>query len=126
MVPRWRGSPWLVLAGAGAGWLLARCAVAVIARLGEYPLAQMSVSLAVPYASFIVADAVLHASGVIAVVAAGLTVNNAAPGRMSPPAYRKLTDTWDLLAYWAGSMIFMLAAILIPRLLSTCGPAISG
>jgi CPA1 family monovalent cation:H+ antiporter len=110
--------PWLVGAGALLGWVLARCAVALMARLGEYPLGQISVSLAVPYASFIIADGLFHASGVIAVVAAGLTVNMAAPGRMSPPAFAKLTDTWDLLAYWSGSLIFMLAAILIPRLLA--------
>ena len=42
---------------------------------------------------------------------------------MSPPAFAKLTDTWDLLAYWAGSLIFMLAAILIPRLLADLRPA---
>ena len=36
--------------------MLARLAVALIARLGEYPLAQMSISLAVPYASFMIAD----------------------------------------------------------------------
>jgi CPA1 family monovalent cation:H+ antiporter len=114
--------PWLVIAGAAAGWLLARLAVALIARLGEFPLAQLSISLAVPYASFIIADELLEASGVVAVVAAGLTVNNAAPGRMSPPAFRKLTDTWDLLAYWAGSLIFMLAAILIPRLVADLRP----
>ena len=74
--------PWLVGAGALLGWVLARCAVALMARLGEYPLGQISVSLAVPYASFIIADGLFHASGVIAVVAAGLTVNMAAPGRM--------------------------------------------
>ena len=78
-------------------------------RLGEYPLGQLSISLAVPYATFILADEILHASGVIAVVAAGLTVNLAAPGRMSPPAFAKLRETWDLLAYWSGSLIFMLA-----------------
>ncbi|MCA3509386.1 MAG: cation:proton antiporter [Rhodobacter sp.] len=110
--------PWLVAAGALLGWALARGAVALMARLGEYPLGQISVSLAVPYAAFILADEMIRASGVIAVVAAGLTVNMAAPGRMSPPAFAKLTDTWDLLAYWSGSLIFMLAAILIPRLLA--------
>jgi monovalent cation:H+ antiporter, CPA1 family len=112
-----------VLAAAISGWVLARLAVEVIALLGEYPLGQMSISLAVPYASFMLADHVLHASGVIAVVAAGLTVNITAPGRMSPPAFAKLTDTWDLLAYWSGSLIFMLAAILIPRLLANLQPS---
>ncbi len=116
------GFPWLVVAGAAVGWFIARLAVTLIARMGEYPLGQLSISVAVPYATFIIADSLLEASGVIAVVAAGLTVNMAAPGRMSPPAFSKLRDTWDLLAYWSGSLIFMLAAILIPRLLADLQP----
>ncbi|MCF1710148.1 cation:proton antiporter [Tabrizicola sp. J26] len=113
--------PWLVLGGGLAGWIIARLAIWLMSRIPDYPLGQISVSLAIPYASFLVADDVIHASGVIAVVAAGMTVNLVAPGRMSPPAFTKLSDTWDLLAYWAGSLIFMLAAILIPRLLSGLG-----
>ena len=58
------------------------------------------------------------ASGVIAVVAAGLTLNLAAPGRLTPQAWSRLSETWDVLAYWAGALIFILAAILIPRFLS--------
>jgi len=116
------GFPFLVGAGIATGWIVARGAVALIARLEEYPLGQVSLSLAVPYASFLIADEVLNASGVIAVAAAGMTVNLTAPGRMSPPAYAKLVDTWDLLAYWAGSLIFVLAAILIPRTLEALRP----
>jgi CPA1 family monovalent cation:H+ antiporter len=116
------GFPYLVLGGASLGWLIARVAVMLIARMPDYPLGQVSVSLAVPYAAFLLADSVLGASGVIAVVAAGMTVNLTAPGRMSPPAFAKLSDTWDLLAYWAGSLIFVLAAILIPRLLEVLRP----
>lgn len=111
------GFPWLMLGGAATGWFIARLAVTLMARLGEYPLGQISVSVAVPYATFVIANDLLSVSGVVAVVAAGLTVNLAAPGRLSPPSYQLLRDTWDLLAYWAGSLIFMLAAILIPRLL---------
>ncbi len=115
------GFPWLVLGGGAAGWLVARLAVWLMAKVADYPLGQISISLAIPYAAFLIADELIHASGVIAVVAAGMTVNLVAPGRMSPPAFTKLSDTWDLLAYWAGSLIFMLAAILIPRLLSGLG-----
>ncbi len=116
------GFPFLVAAGIATGWIVARAAVALIGRLEDYPLGQISVSLAVPYASFLIADEALHASGVIAVVAAGMTVNLTAPGRMSPPAFAKLEETWDLLAHWAGSLIFVLAAILIPRMMENLRP----
>lgn len=109
--------PFAILAGAAVGLLIGRLAVAVLGRLQGYGPGQVSVSLAVPYASFLVADLLVGASGVVAVVAAAMTVNLLAPGRMSPPALAQLRDAWGLLAYWAGSLIFVLAAILIPRLL---------
>lgn len=110
--------PWLLFGGAAFGWLVARIGVQLIGWLGEYPLGQISVSFALPYVSFILTDELLQASGVVAVVAAGLTLNVAAPGRMTPPALQKLRETWELLAYWSGGLIFMLAAILIPRLMA--------
>jgi CPA1 family monovalent cation:H+ antiporter len=89
----------------------------VLARLPGYPLAQISITIALPYLGFIAAEQLAGASGVVAVVAAGLGVNFMAPGRMPPQTLVKLRDTWDLLAYWAGGLIFVLAALLIPKLL---------
>jgi CPA1 family monovalent cation:H+ antiporter len=91
--------------------------VQVIRRLAAFPLGQISLSIALPYLTYVLAENVLGVSGVVAVVAAGLALNYAAPGALSPPAWAKMKDTWDLLAYWAGSLIFILAALLIPRLL---------
>jgi CPA1 family monovalent cation:H+ antiporter len=109
--------PVLLIGGAALGWVLAATAVQLMRALGAYPLSQLSVSLALPYLTYVIAEDMAGVSGVVAVVAAGLTVNYAAPGALSPPAREKLRDTWDLLAYWAGSFIFVLAALLIPRLL---------
>lgn len=109
--------PGLILGGAVTGWVVARLAMAVIGRIGGWPLAQISISIALPYAAFLAADQLLHASGVVAVVAAGMTLNYLAAGRMSPPAAERMRDAWDLLAYWAGSLIFVMAALLIPRLM---------
>ncbi|HMO73324.1 MAG TPA: cyclic nucleotide-binding domain-containing protein, partial [Paracoccaceae bacterium] len=54
--------------------------------------------------------------GVVAVVVAGMTVNLLAPGRLSPPSLARLREIWDVMAYWAGGLIFVLAALLIPKL----------
>jgi len=110
--------PWLIVGGGLTGWFAGRLALAALARLGQHPLGQMSLSVAVPYLVFLLAETLLGASGVVAVVGAGLALNFHAPGQLSPPARSKLQDTWDLLAYWAGGMIFVLAALLIPGLLA--------
>ena len=103
--------------GALAGFAVAGGTVAVMERLRSHQLAQMSISLALPYASYILAEQVLHVSGVIAVVAAGATLNITAPARLTPVNWAYLRETWELLAHWAGSLVFILAALLVPRLL---------
>ncbi len=114
--------PWLVVGGALVGWLAARVVLSGLKRLADHPLGQISVSVALPYLVFILAETVLRTSGVIAVVAAGLTLNYLAPGKLSPPAVKKLRDTWDMLGYWAGGLIFVLAALLIPQLMAAARP----
>ncbi|MFU1479461.1 cation:proton antiporter [Roseovarius sp. C7] len=109
--------PLLIAGGAITGWLSARVAVWVMALFSRHELAQISVSVALPYLAYIGAEQLVGASGVIAVVAAGLTLNLVAPGRLPPQAWTSLRELWDVLAHWAGALIFILAALLIPRLL---------
>ncbi len=115
--------PGTIVLGALIGWAIGRAAVAVMGAMIAWPMAQVTLSLAIPLATFLIADQGFHASGVVAVVAAGMTVNFLAPGRLSPNALTQLREVWDLLAYWAGSFIFVLAAILIPKLVPDLRPA---
>lgn len=112
------GFPWLLIGGAAVGWGAGWGTVALIHRLPDHPLAQVSITVALPFLAYLLADTVLAVSGVVAVVGAGLAVNFLAPGRLAPPVLAKLRDTWDLLAYWAGGLIFVMAALLVPRLLA--------
>ncbi len=109
--------PVLIGGGALTGWIAARIAVWLMAMFGRHELALISVSVALPYLAYIGAEQSVGASGVIAVVAAGLTLNLVGPGRLPPQAWLNLREVWDLLAHWAGALIFILAALLIPRLL---------
>ncbi|MFN3970589.1 MAG: cation:proton antiporter [Gemmobacter sp.] len=108
--------PFVIVAGAAVGWGLGRIAVALMGRMTAYPLGQVTISLALPFGTYLLADRIVGASGVVAVVAAGMTLNFMAPGRLSPPALAQLRAAWDLMAYWAGGLIFVLAALLVPKL----------
>ncbi|QDL94435.1 cyclic nucleotide-binding domain-containing protein (plasmid) [Paroceanicella profunda] len=110
--------PFLILGGAGTGYLVARAGVMLVALVGRHRLAQVSITVAIPYLTYIVTERLLGASGVTAVVVSGLTMNLLGPGRLSPVTWTYLREVWDLLAHWAGSLIFVLAALLIPRFLS--------
>ncbi|MCA1777491.1 MAG: cation:proton antiporter, partial [Loktanella sp.] len=109
--------PVLIAGGAVVGWLAARLAIWIMALFNSHELAQISISVALPYLTYIGAEQSIGASGVIAVVAAGLTLNLTGPGRLPPQTWVNLRELWDVLAHWAGALIFILAALLIPRLL---------
>ncbi|MDB6180246.1 cation:proton antiporter [Paracoccus fistulariae] len=111
--------PVLFAGGMLAGWGVARVAIWIMAMFSRFELAQTSISVAVPYLAYVVAEHALGASGVIGVVVAGLTMNILGPARLSPTYWERLRAVWGLLAHWAGAMIFVLAALLIPRLLDT-------
>ena len=104
--------------GIAIGWIMARAALTCMRLMDAWPMAQLSFSIAVPYATYVLADHVFHASGVVAVVVAGMTLNWVGPGRLAPAVWTNLREVWDLLAHWAGALIFVMASLLIPRLLA--------
>ncbi|MCE8457900.1 cation:proton antiporter domain-containing protein, partial [Rhodovulum sulfidophilum] len=71
--------PVLVAGGVLAGWIAARVALWIMALVARFELAQITVSVALPYLAYIVAEQIVGASGVIAVVTAGLTLNLTGP-----------------------------------------------
>ena len=109
--------PLLMIGGAAVGMVIGRIAVWVMCLVARFELALISISVALPYLAYIVAEQVAGVSGVIAVLGAGLALNLIGPGRLPPQSWVALREVWDLLAHWSGALIFILAAILIPRLL---------
>ncbi len=104
------------------GVVAARLAAASLPLLHGDRAAEMTLTLALPYLVFILGEQQLHVSGVVAVVAAGVTFGSTALARMSPFNWTFLNELWEQLAFWAGSFIFILAAILVPTLLVDVGP----
>ncbi len=111
--------PVLIIGGALTGWVATRMALWLMSLLVHYDRAIISVSVALPYMAYIIAEQTIGASGVIAVVTAGLTLKLAGPSRIPPISWAYLIETWGLLAHWAGALIFILAALLIPRMLES-------
>src|SRR5208282_3832243 len=74
------------------------------------------------YLAFIAAERLFHVSGVVAVLASGMTVGAFGRTRIGPDNWTFLTDLWEQIAFWAHSLVFLLASILIPRLLFDVRP----
>ena len=109
--------PILLFGGVIVGWIAARIAIWVMTLFARFELAVISVSIALPYLAYIIAEQSVGASGVIAVVIAAMTLQLVGPRRLPPATWINLREVWDLLAHWAGALIFILAALLIPRML---------
>jgi CPA1 family monovalent cation:H+ antiporter len=107
--------------GIAAGYVGARLILVLMRRLLDLRLAQVTLTLALPYFVYIVAEHRLDVSGVVATVTAGLVMSSVGQPRMSPADWRFLHDVWEQLAFWASSLIFILASLLVPRMLERVG-----
>lgn len=95
----------------------ARLMLYMIAVLGNAPAAETTLTVALPYIVYIVCDEILGVSGVVATAAAGLTLSLYGPSTFRPQTWRFLNELWQQMVFWAGSLVFVLASMLIPRLL---------
>ncbi len=114
--------PQLIFGGVATGWFIARVIVYLMTLFPNHEHAQITLSVTLPYFAYVVAEQLIGASGVIAVVAAGLTLNVLGSRRVEPVAWSSLKEVWEILAYWAGALIFILAALFIPRFLEGVQP----
>ena len=105
------------LGGLLLGFVLARAAMFVLPRLGESEAAIASITVALTYFSFVVADRYLHVSGVVSTVMAALTVAAYGPTHLHPHQWQSLKRLWEQLEFWASCLIFVLASMLAANVL---------
>jgi CPA1 family monovalent cation:H+ antiporter len=105
------------LGGLLLGFVLARGAMFVLPRLGDSIEAIASVTVALTYISFVLADRYLHVSGVVATVMAALTVAAYGPTHLHPHQWTALRHLWAQLEFWASCLIFVLASMLAATVL---------
>ncbi|MFZ0600048.1 MAG: cation:proton antiporter [Roseiarcus sp.] len=103
--------------GAALGLLAGRALLQLIPWTRDDRLAEATLTVALPYLVFIVAERLLHVSGVVAVLCSGLTVSAFGRSRITPYNWSFITDLWAQIAFWAHSLVFVLASILVPKLL---------
>lgn len=107
--------------GIVVGYLLGKLLIVVIRWIDNIKAAETTLTLAAPYVVFIVCDQVLDVSGVVAVVTLGLCMSAWGKTAFTPENWQHLHNVWDQIAFWAGSLVFILAAILVPKLIPQVG-----
>ena len=112
----------LLFVGGGVfGYIAGRLLLWSMRYVSGDRLAEATLTLAFAYFSFVAAERLFHVSGVVAVLTAGLTLSALGASRITPGNWSFLSELWEQIAFWARSLIFVLAAMLVPRLLADIG-----
>ena len=99
------------------GYAMAKIAGWLISHLRGVAVTEITISVAFAYLIFVLGQAYLGVSGIIAVVTAAMVFASDVRTRVSPGTWGPLLTTWKQLEFWATSLIFVLAAMLAPRML---------
>jgi len=102
--------------GVAVGYFGARLIVAMLRWLLDMRLAQVTLTLALPYLVYLISEEEIGVSGVVAAVTAGLVMSDVGQAKMAPGDWRFLHEVWEQLAFWASSLIFILASLRVPRM----------
>ncbi len=105
------------LGGALVGAVVGRLAALVIGRLDQGGPAEITISVALAYLAYAIADSYFGFSGVVAVVVAGLIFGGVGRTRLATHEWAGVTAIWSQLGFWGSSLIFVLASMLVPKTL---------
>ncbi len=107
---------YLTFAGIGSGLILARIVEWFEHRIDDGPI-EIAVSILVPYAAYLTAEAI-HASGVLAVVAAGLYLGRKSSEFFSPGVRLQAQAVWNSLTFILNGFVFVLIGLQLPFVLA--------
>lgn len=124
---------WLALAGVAVGvavTLAINLAKGWISRRwGEDVGAQILISLLTPFAAYLLAEE-LHASGILAAVAAGITMSFSEQGALRSQSLAttriRRAVVWDAVQFTANGVIFVILGEQMPSILSRAAEVVAG
>jgi Na+:H+ antiporter len=98
------------------GYLAARAVCAVLHLVNEHPVAEVTLTVCLAYTIYIVGDVYLKVSGVVATVTAALVIGSIGRSHLSAEGWNRLQAVWNQIEFLASTLIFVLAATMIPHL----------
>ena len=113
---------WLAIGGTAIGvgvtWIASVAKNWVSRHFGEETGSQILISLLIPFGSYLLAEH-LHCSGILAAVAAGITMSYVEQSGQALPITRvRRSAVWDLVQFTASGIIFVLLGEQLPQLVT--------
>jgi len=106
---------WLTIAGIVVGLLVGQLVAWLERWVNDGPV-EIALSLVVPYAAYLLAEA-MKGSGVIAVVVCGLFVSRRSSNFFSPGVRLQAVAVWDALEFLLNGLVFVLIGLQLPYVL---------
>ena len=101
----------LFVGGFLTGWLLGVITGYLLAAVESDPFIEITLTTVLAYVSFLLAEELLHVSGVMATVGAGLVMSSWGRMKVSPSVRNYLEHFWEYLSFIANALIFLLVGI---------------
>lgn len=106
---------WVVSFGLFIGLVLGWLALVWIGKVFNDPMIEITLSIAVAYLVFYIAEHSFHVSGVVAVVTLAIIFASFGRTRISPEVAGFLHHFWEMMAHIANTLIFLLCGIIIAK-----------
>lgn len=108
-----------LVAGVAVCWLYGRSLRLLSRWSGDDPATQTVLLLLLPFASYLIAEH-LGVSGILAAVAAGMTITRSGIIRQAPLAMRlRANSVWQMLEFVFNGMVFLMLGLQLPDILET-------
>lgn len=107
---------WLIAGGLGVGLVIGRIVEWIEMRIDDGPI-EFTISILVPYAAYFAGEQV-RASGILAVVAAGLYLSRQSSRFFSPPVRIQVYSVWNALTFILNGVAFVLIGLQLPHVVA--------
>jgi NhaP-type Na+/H+ or K+/H+ antiporter/CRP-like cAMP-binding protein len=102
-----------VIGGTVIGLIIAAVTIAWVRRVFNDALVEITVLVIAAYLTFYIAEHFLHVSGILGLMALGLAMSGVGRTRISPQVEHFLHNFWEMAAYLANTLIFIIVGVLI-------------
>ncbi len=103
----------VAIGGVVIGFIIGSLSISWVRRVFNDALVEISVIIAAAYITFYICEHFFHVSGVLGLVTLGLAMASVGKTRISPEVEHFLHEFWELFAFIANTLIFIIVGVVI-------------